>query len=327
MHPARIRIVAVTAVLATIVLACSSGGSPAASAPGAGDATVAPSAGDPTTDKLAQILDRGTLVLSTDPAYPPQSFSVEGAARTTDTACAPNQLTGPEVAGYDADTGKAVAAALGVEPCFVVPTWTEITGGNWGDRWDVAWGSGAINADRMTRLYMTQPYYSTPQRFYVAADSPYQAPSDLDGKVIGACASCTHEYYLKGELEMPGVDVSLKVKDPKVVTYQAEPPGLQEVANGTIDAFLCAEPVGQQAIDDGLALRALDEAAFPIFSTGFVDKTSGLDVAAFLDRVTEIVRGLHADGTLKAKSIEYFGVDYATAGAAFDLDSIKQVVP
>lgn len=286
----------------------------------------APSA-DPTKDKLAQVLARGTLVLSTDTAYPPQSFSVEGAARDAGTKCASNQLTASEVSGFDAETGKAVAKGLGVEPCFVVPSWTEITGGNWGDRWDVAWGSGAINADRMTRLYMTQPYYSTPQRFYVRSDSAYSAPADLAGQAIGVCASCTHEYYLKGELEIPGVDVTPKVADPKVVTYQAEPPGLKELADGKIEAFLCAEPVGQQAIADGLGLRALDEAAFPIFSTGFVDRMSGLEIESFLDRINGIVGGLHADGTLKALSIQYFGVDYATAAAAFDLASIGQAVP
>lgn len=254
-------------------------------------------------------------------------MSVDGATRVADTKCAANQLTGPEVTGYDVDTGKAVAAALGVEPCFVTPSWTEVTGGNWGDRWDVAWGSGAINADRMTRLYMTQPYYSHDQRFYVQLDSDYEKISDLDGKAIGACASCTHEYYLRGTLEVPGVDVTLKVKDPQVVTYQAEPPGLQEVADGKIDAFLCSETVGQQAIDDGLQLRALEEAVFPLYSTGFVDRTSGYDPIAFLDRINEIVRGLHADGTLKAASIKYFGVDFATGGGQFDLDSIGQVVP
>ena len=64
------------------------------------------------------------------------------------------------------------------------------------------------------------------------------------------------------------------------MTYQAEPPGLQEVADGKIDAFLCAEPVGQQAIDDGLPIRALDEAAFRLYLTGFVDQSSGYDPVA-----------------------------------------------
>lgn len=73
--------------------------------------------GNPSKDRLAAILARGTLVLPTDPKYPPASFAVRGAKRATDTKCAANQLTGPEVDGYDVAVGKAVAAALGVEPC------------------------------------------------------------------------------------------------------------------------------------------------------------------------------------------------------------------
>src|SRR3989304_2251043 len=62
---------------------------------------------DPEHDKLAQILDRGTLILSTDLDYAPQSFAVEGATRAPDTKCAESQLTGPEVSGYAGETAKA----------------------------------------------------------------------------------------------------------------------------------------------------------------------------------------------------------------------------
>ena len=94
--------------------------------------------GDPTTDHLAQILGRKTIILATDPAYPPFSFRVKGADRLAKTRCAANQFTGNQIAGYDADTSKLVARALGVEPCFLAPTWTEMVGGHWGDRWDLA---------------------------------------------------------------------------------------------------------------------------------------------------------------------------------------------
>ena len=119
-------------------------------------AAAAPSA-DPATDKLAQVQSRGTLVLWTDPDYAPQSFSVEGATRLAETKCAPNQLTAPEISGYDAETGKRVAAALAVEPCFVATPFDAMIAGSWGDRYDVAWGSGAITFERMERLYVTQP--------------------------------------------------------------------------------------------------------------------------------------------------------------------------
>ena len=52
---------------------------------------------------------------------------VKGAKRLADTKCSVNQLTANQITGYDVDTGKLVAKGLGVEPCFVTPTWTEIT--------------------------------------------------------------------------------------------------------------------------------------------------------------------------------------------------------
>jgi polar amino acid transport system substrate-binding protein len=280
--------------------------------------------GDPSTDKLAQVRARGTLVLFTDPAYPPQSFKVEGAQRAADTKCADNELTAPEISGYDADTGKLVAKALGVEPCFVTPSWTEVTAGNWGDRWDLAYGSGAIEFSRMEALYMTQPYYSTPTNFFVPRSSPAKTPADLSGKRIGACTGCTMEKYLRGTLELPGPKNKQLVTDPEIVTFDTEPPGLKATAKGKVDAFLCSEPVGDEAIAEGAALRKLDTPAYYSNKTGYVDKNSGLDVGPFVERINEIISARHADGTLTRLSIEYFDKDYATQAAKFDLAAIEQ---
>lgn len=307
----------VAATIAFVAVACGTPGDQPSAAPSL----------DPATDKLGQVQARGTLVLSTDPAYAPQSFLVEGAARAAATKCAANQLTAAEVAGYDADTGKAVAAALGVEPCFVAPPWNEIIAGNWGDRWDVAWGSGALSAERMERLYVTQPYYTTPHGFFVRADSPYREPGDLDGLKIGACAGCTHELYLLHKLELPGTKVEYLVNDPVIVTFASEPPGLEALERGDVEAFLAGEPVGKEAIAAGAKLRMLEAPAYHTMKTGYADRGSGFAPNAFLDAVNRAIRALHLDGTLKVKSIEYFGVDYASPAATFDLVAVGQKVP
>jgi polar amino acid transport system substrate-binding protein len=197
----RRRSISLVVALALVAAGCGSDDADTASTKAAGGEQ---SSGDASTDKLAQVLGRGTLILFTDPKYPPQSFTVKGAKRAAGTKCAANELTAPEMAGYDADTGKLVAKALGVEPCFVTPSWTEVTAGNWGDRWDLAYGSGAIETSRMAVLYMTQPYYSTPANFFVPKSSPAETPEDLSGKKVGACAGCTMEKYLRGTLELPG---------------------------------------------------------------------------------------------------------------------------
>ncbi len=40
-------------------------------------------------NKLTEVLARGYLIVSTDPAYPPQSQLVEGGTRPADTVCPP----------------------------------------------------------------------------------------------------------------------------------------------------------------------------------------------------------------------------------------------
>lgn len=305
-------------VMAAILAACSGGTT--------GRSAASPTA-DPTKDKLAQVQSRGTLVLFTDPAYAPQSMKVDGATRAANTKCAPNQLTAPEMDGYDVETGKLVAAKLGVEPCFVVVPFDEVIAGGWGDRFDVAWGSGAMTTSRMEKLYVTQPYYTTPANFFVKKGSSYQTPADLSGKQIGACSGCTHEQYLRKTLSLPGETLTYAVTDPKIVTFASEPPGLDAVAAGKIDAFLCSQPVGAEAITKGGDLRMLDTPAFYTYKTGYIDRSMTLAPQAFLSAIDGAIRDLEASGDLKAASMKYFGTDYVTAAAAFDMAKVGQTVP
>lgn len=310
----RTRLAALVAAL--IVVGCS-----------AAPPTAAPSAtADAGKDKLAQVLARGTLVLWTDPDYAPQSYKVDGAVRRATTKCAPNELTAPEITGYDAETGKLVAAALGVEPCFVVTPFDAMIAGSWGDRWDVAWASGAITKGRLTKLYATQPYYSTPANFFVQKTASYSKPADLSGKKIGVCSGCTHQSYLERTLELPGVTIDYVVENPVITTYNTEPPGLADVAAGKLDAFLCSEPVGLSAIAKGLALQEVTTPAYFTFKTGYVDRDLTLAAGPFIDAINKAIRDAHASGKLKDLSMQFFKKDYTAPAAAFDLASLNQQV-
>jgi polar amino acid transport system substrate-binding protein len=288
--------------------------------------STAPSA-DPSRDKLAQVTARGTLVLWTDFDYAPQSFAVKGAARAATTKCEANQKTAPEVSGYDAETGKLVAAAMGLEPCFVTAPFDSVIAGGWGDHWDIAWGSGAITDSRMKALYMTQPYYSTPANFFVAATSSVTDPKQLSGKTIGTCSGCTHELYLRRTLTLPGEPLTWLVDNPTIQTYNNEPPGLVDVAAGKLDAFLCSEPVGQAQIAAGVALKELATPAFFTQKTGYVDRSLTLAPGPFLDKINSTIKSLQASGKLKDLSEQFFKTDYATPAVSFDLTAIHQTVP
>jgi polar amino acid transport system substrate-binding protein len=283
-------------------------------------------AADPSTDKLAEVLARGSLILATDPAYPPQSYLVKGARRLATTRCAANQLTGNQLAGYDADTSKLVARALGVEPCFVTPTWSELISGHWGDRWDAAFASIGITRDRMTRLYYTSPYSAEAERFFVRKNSLYTAVRQLSGKRLGGCGGCFAQSYIQRTLVLPGQRVNFLVDHASLVGYDVEANGLAAVAHGRLDAFLCGVAVGAKAIRQGLPLRPVGGDQYVAYISGAVDRSSGLSSAAFVTKLDAIVRGLHASGVLRRLSLHYFGVDFATRASRFDISKIGQTV-
>ena len=104
-------------------------------------------------DKLAQVQEKGTLVVSIDPAYPPQSEIKPGAARSPDTDCKADQLTAGELVGFNVQVAVELATRLGVEACFVSPPWTEVIQDNWKDRWDVNVNSMAITPERMNSAF------------------------------------------------------------------------------------------------------------------------------------------------------------------------------
>jgi polar amino acid transport system substrate-binding protein len=178
----------------------------------------------------------------------------------------------------------------------------------------------------MEKLYVTQPYYSTPANFFVKPDSPFRAPADLAGKEIGVCSGCTHQSYLEGTLDLPGVELKFAVADPKIITYNTEPPGLRDTADGKLDAFLCSETVGLGLIADGVALRELEEPAYYTYKTGYADRDVALAMGPFLAAVDAAIDDLHASGRLEALSVQFFGKDYATPAASFDVGALDQQV-
>ncbi len=279
-------------------------------------------------DKLAEILARGTMVVSTDPAYPPQSQLAEGGKRAATTKCATDQHTSTELTGFDIDVAIAIAGKLGVEACFVTPDWTLITAGSWANRWDISVGSMTITPERMSKLYFTQPYYTTPAAFFVNKDNTsYKQPSDLDGKKIGACTGCTYDAYLAGTLQIPGENINLVVKNAQFVGYETDLNALQDLALGDgvrLDAVLTAQPTGAGAIKDGLAIKQLGEPVFFEYLAGAVDKASTPDPVPFLKKVSEIINGLNSDGTLLQLSQKYYSIDLTTAAATFDLAALNQ---
>jgi polar amino acid transport system substrate-binding protein len=273
-------------------------------------------------------MERGRLIVSTETAYPPQSELKPEATRAANTKCASTEYTANQLMGFDIDVAVEIANRLGVEPCFVTPTWTQVTSGSWGDRWDMSVGSMVITPERMEVLYFTQPYASGAAVFFVHKDNrTFTQPSDLSGKRIGVCAGCAYEFYLEGSLVVPGQKIDFVVKDAAIVGYDTDTSALEDLALGDgarLDAVLTDPDTGKNAIENGLPIKQLGHPVYYDYVAAAIDKKSGRDPVSFAREATEIIQQMHHDGTLPKLSQRYYGGDFATTASKFNIDALGQ---
>jgi polar amino acid transport system substrate-binding protein len=279
--------------------------------------------------ELGSIQKSGTLVIATDPDYAPQSQLLKDQPRAQNTICDLTQYTANQWTGFDIEVAKEVASRMGVEPCFVAPAWSQIVAGNWGDRWNINVGSMVITPERMEKLYFTQPYVSGAAVLFVHKDNHiYQKPADLSGKRIGVCTGCAYESYLDGTLQIPGEKIDLVIHDANVVGYDTDTSALADLAVGDgtrLDAVLTDPDTGSTAIQNGLAIKQLGQPVYFDYDAIAIDKNSSSDPLPLVRRLTEIIQEMHKDGTLLKLSQKYYGGDFTSPAAAFDLHSLGQI--
>ena len=290
------------AVLALVAAACGEdeptdtgqgGGSPA------GEATVCSTADQNAGDLLAEICANGEIRVSTDPAYPPQSEL--------------NPESG-EYEGFDIDVAQAIADRLGVEIAWETPDWEVLTAGDWNDRWDMSVGSMTPTNDRQEVLNFTEPYAYVPAVVVVHNDSTATDPTtDIDGKKIGFCASCTYEFFVDKTLDISGFQFDFVIDDAQGTGYDTDTTALQDLALGDgtrLDAVMTSEPTAQAFIDAGNPVRILGDPLFGEPLAIAFDKSSELDNASLLSEVDAIVAAMHEDGTLTELSKKWYeGID------------------
>ena len=279
-------------------------------------------------DKLTEILNRGYLVIATDPASPPLSELIPGVSDDPSSSCNPADYTKDALRGFDVAVGVAIAERLGVEPCFITPAWTRIVSGNWADAWDISVGSMSITSERMENLYFTRPYNAGPALFFVATNSEeIQEPKDLSGRRIGVCAGCAQEHYLNRDLVIPGEDIRFILENVTPVAYNYEALAFADLVierERRLDAVIADAPMGILEIEAGTPIRALTTPAYYSYFSASVDKRSKYDMVPFVKRVSECIREMHEDGTLHTLASQFLQEDYTGTAADFDYDTIRQ---
>ncbi len=278
--------------------------------------------------ELASVIKNGILVIATDGNYPPQSQLNSGTPRAAPTHCDLTQYTANQLSGFDVDVAVELARRLGVEPCFVTPTWSQIIGGNWGDRWDINVGSMVLTAERAQKLYFTQPYISGAAVLFLHKDNQtFKSAVDLSGKRIGVCTGCAYEAYLRGTLSIPGEKIEFQIKNANTVGYDTDTSALADLAQGDgvrLDAVLTDPDTGKSAIAAGAPLKQLSEIIYHDYSAVTLDKKSVRDPIPLVKRLSEILQEMHRDQTLARLSQKYYGDDYTSPAASFDVRALEQ---
>ncbi len=291
----RITLLATTAIL---VGACSGGGAtpapPAAASAGSGDTPIA-------GGMLEKVMKAGKIVMSTDPQYPPQSsIKSDGTYE-----------------GFDIAVGTEIAKRLGVKIEFQTPDWNLITAGSWNGRWDFSVGSMTITTPREKVLAFSKPYYYTPAQMAASKASGITTLDGLAGKVICAGEATTYYDWLTGKLDLGSYTPKAGPPAGSTATTLSTDRLCAETwkaGRKDFDGWLSSSTTVDQAVKDGLPLvKVGDPVYFEPLGVAF-DK-GGPDATDIVTKVNGILADMRSDGTLKAMSEKWFGLDLTVAPA------------
>ncbi|MDB5935958.1 MAG: cystine transporter substrate-binding protein [Massilia sp.] len=232
-------------------------------------------------DLLATAKARGTLRIAMEGTYPPFNFK--------------DPKTG-ELAGYDADVARLLAAKLGLKPEFVSTEWAAILAGLGAGKYDVIVSQVGITPKRLEAFDFSEPYtYSSPQ-LIVRKDerATYATLAALKGKRLGVGQGSVFEQQARA---VPGIEVK---------SYPAAPENLQDLAVGRIDA----------ALNDSLMVAyLLSNSKLPVKAGARVGNVERMGIPfqkgnpQFKAAVDKALADAAADGSLKKISVKWFGID------------------
>lgn len=244
---------------------------------------------------LARICEAGVLVISTDPAYPPQSSL--------------NADTG-EYEGFDIDVAIEVATRLGVDYEFTDPTFDAVVAGNWSERWDVSVGSVTITEDRKTVLDFTQPYYFTPAQMATTEGTDITAIEDFSGTTICVAEATTYLDWIEGSLTLPE-DAGEVTEPPADITATTLPTDINcaeawQAGRSEFQGWISSITTVDAAIEEGYPVTAVgDPIFFEPLAVAFDKAVEDND--SLVEAVDQIIGEMHDDGTLTSLSEEWYG--------------------
>ena len=239
---------------------------------------------DASADRLAQIQEKGELVIALEGNWAPWSFHDDSDA----------------LVGYDVEVGKAIAEKLGVKATFVEGEWDGLLAGVEAGRYDMVINGVDVTPSRQETYDFSEPYAYIRTALVVKEDNDsIQSFGDLEGKTTANSIGSTYmELAEQYGATCSGVDTLDE-------TIQMV---LQGRADATLNADVSFYDYLSQHPDAAIKIVAEADDANDVA----IPMQKGEASASLRKAVNKAIEELRADGTLSTLSNKYFGADISS---------------
>jgi len=216
---------------------------------------------------------------------------------------------GNELAGFDVDVARAVAAKLGAKLKLATPGWETIVSGRWQGRWDICICSMSPTEARARVLDFPAHYYNSPAVLVVHKDDErIKSVSDISGKRVGVGTGSSYESYLNMSLQIPGRPPLQYPFHDVIVIPGDETVGFRNLALGPgvrLDAMVSNLATARANVESTHALKIVGS---PLYAEPNYVATEKGD-PQWDATVANTIDALKADGTLGRISRKWFAAD------------------
>ena len=219
-----------------------------------------------------------TLRIGLEGTYPPFNF----------------QDKDGQLAGFDVDFARALAAQMGLKPVFSPSPFAGLLGALESRRIDVVVNQITITPERAAKYDFSKPYtVSGIQIITLKGKAGPYSPADLAGKKVGVGLGTNYESWARANV--PTADIR---------TYDDDPTKYQDLKAGRIDAVLNDRLVAADFVKNSPEFVASGP-AFAAQNQG----VAMLKDPAMKVMVDQAIDAMRADGRLAALSQKWFGAD------------------